>query len=74
MAADVHIPARERRGHLGLIVDLDVSRRFNLALNRPAQPDIPIDMELADQAVARTECYRAALAGRLLWGRRLIRR
>jgi len=74
VATDVHIPARERRRHLGLVVDLDVAGRFDLTLNRPTQPDIAIDMELADQAVARTERYRAALAGRLVGGRRLIRR
>ena len=74
VAPDVHISARERRRHLGLVVDLDVAGRYDLALNRPAQPDIAIDVELADQTVARTECYRVALAGLLRWGRRLIRR
>jgi hypothetical protein len=74
VAPDVHIPARERRRHFGLVVDLDVAGSLDLTLNRPAQPDIAIDVELADQAVARTECYRAALAGLLGWGRRLIRR
>ena len=74
MAPDVHIPARERCRHLGLIVDLDVAGRFYLAFDRPAQPNIAIDVELAYQAVARTKCYRVALAGLLRWGRRLIRR
>jgi hypothetical protein len=74
VAPYVHIPARERRRYPGLVVYLDVAGRFDLALNRPAQPDIAIDVELADEAVARTECYRVPLAGLLRWGRRLIRR
>jgi hypothetical protein len=74
VASDVYIPTRQRRCDLGIVVDVDVAGRFNLALNRPAQPDIPIDVQLSDQAVAWTECYRTAPAGRLCWGRRLIRR
>ena len=65
VASDVDVSARERRRHLGLVVDLDVAGRYDLALNRPAQPDIAIDVELPDQTVARTERYRVALAGLL---------
>jgi hypothetical protein len=46
----------------------------DLALHGAAEAHVAIDMELADQAVARAERDSAALTGGWRFGRRLIRR
>jgi hypothetical protein len=47
---------------------------MDLALHRPAEMDIAIDVELADQSVPWAEGDRAPLTGGRCFGRRLIRR
>jgi hypothetical protein len=62
VASDAHIPARQRRVYLRLVVDLDIAGGMNLALYRPAETHIAVDVELADQTIARSEGDGAALA------------
>jgi len=75
MASDVDVGTRYRCLDLRLVVDLDVAGGVDLAFDGAAEEDIAIDVQLADQAVARTECDRAgALSSRRRFRRRLIRR
>jgi len=46
----------------------------DLALHRPTEAHIAVDVKLADQAIIRAERDPAALAGRGCFRRRLIRR